>query len=136
MRFNVFAEVPSDSLPANDTNTNLINILQRVLDNIVTAFENNDVEPPHHIILLKMFQCLELLYNNITLTHGQATQVHNWLYGYCKEHESKGLESSLVHKLLFTQRVRTQKGPIFEGIVKQIETIMDQIQEVISKENF
>lgn len=107
-----------------------------MLDNIVTAFENNEVEPPHHIILLKMFQCLELLYKNITLTHGQATQVHNWLYGYCKEHESKGLESSLVHKLLFTQRVRTQKGPVFEGIVKQIETIMDQIQEVISKENY
>lgn len=114
----------------NDINTNLINILQRVLDNIVTAFENNDVEQSHQIILLKMFQCLELLYDNIALTHEQATFVHNWLYGYCKVHTVKGAEKTIVHKLLFTQRIRTQKGPIFEGIAKQIELLIDQIQEV------
>lgn len=127
----LFTEVPLENLHLNDINTNLINILQSVLDNIVTAFENSDVEPPHQIILLKMFQCLELLYNNITLTHDQATFVHNWLYGYCKVHEVKGVENTIVHKLLFTQRVRTQKGPIFEGIAKQIEIMMDQIDEVI-----
>lgn len=131
--FSAFTEVPLDSLPLNEVNTNLIQILQRVLDSIVTAFENDEVEPPHQIILLKMFQCLELLYSNIALTHEQATQVHSWLYGYCKDHEIKGIENNIVHKLLFTQRVRTQKGPIFEGIAKQIETVMDQIQEVIKQ---
>lgn len=135
--FNVgFAEVPLENLHLNDINTNLINILQRVLDNIVAAVENSDVEPPHHIILLKMFQCLELLYNNITLTQEQATLVHNWLYGYCNVHEVKGVENTIVHKLLFTQRVRTQKGPIFEGIAKQIQILMDPIEEVRENENW
>lgn len=120
-----------ENLQLNGINTHLINILQRVLDEIVAAFENNDVEPQHQIILLKIFQCLELLYNNITLTHEQATSVHNWLYGYCKVHEVKGVEHTIVHKLLFTQRIRTQKGPIFEGIAKQIELLLDQIDEVI-----
>lgn len=115
----------------NGINTNLINILQRVLDEIVPAFESNDVGQQHQIILLKMFQCLEILYNNITLTHEQATFVHNWLYGYCKVHEIKGVEHTIVHKLLFTQRARTLKGPIFEGIVKQIEKLLEQIDEVI-----
>lgn len=131
--FSAFTEVPLDNLPLTDVNTNLIHILQRVLDSIVAAFENNDVEPPHQVILLKMFQCLELLYSNIALSPEQATQVHNWLYGYCKEHEIKGVENNIVHKLLFTQRVRTQKGPIFEGIAKQIETVVGQIQEVTKR---
>lgn len=122
--------MPLENLQLNDINMNLINILHRVLDKIVTAFENNDIEPPHQVILLKMFQCLELLYNSITLTHEQAKDVHKWLYGYCKDHEAKGSENVIVHKLLFTQCIRTQKGAIFEGIAKQIETVLEQIEEV------
>lgn len=114
----------------NDINTNLINILQKVLDNVVNAFESNVVEPPHQVILLKMFQCLELLYNNIALTPEQAKFVHHWLYGYCKEHEAKGSESAIVHKLLFTQCIRTQKGAIFEGVATQMEILLEQIKEV------
>lgn len=127
---NLFTEVPLDNLQLNDINTNLINIVQRVLDSVVAAFENNDVEPPHQIILLKMFQCLELLYNNITLTQEQAKSVHDWLYGYCKEHEANGSENIIVHKLLFTQCIRTQKGPVFEGIAKQLGKLLGSIEEV------
>lgn len=114
----------------NDINANLINILQNVLDKVVTSLESNDVESEHQTILHKMFQCLEILYNSITLSQDQAAMVHNWLHNYCKMHNADGAEHTIVLKLLFTQRIRTQKGPMFEGIAKQIETLMGQIQEV------
>lgn len=96
----------------------------------MTSFENNDVEPANQGMLLKIFQCLEILYDNIELTQDEATNVHNWLHNYCKNHTAEGVEHTIVHKLLFTQRIRTQKGPIFEGITKQIETLLGQIHEV------
>lgn len=117
-------------MQSNDINMNFINILQNVLDTIVPSFENNEVETEHQVILLKLFQCLEMLYNSINLTPEQATLVHNWLHNYCKTHKADGAEHTIIHKLLFTQRVRTQKGAVFEGIAKQIETLLGQIQDV------
>lgn len=120
-----------ENFNVNDVNTNLIIILQRLLDNIVASFENNDVEPEHQVILQMLFQCLEMLYNNITLTQDEATAVHDWLTDYCKSHSIERLElNALVHKLLFAQRIRTERGPIFEEISKQIEAQLQQIQEV------
>lgn len=117
----------------NNVNINLINILQKVISVTVTSFENNDVEPDHQIILQKLFQCLEMLYNHVILTQEEADEVHNWLTDYCKTHCIEDIDlNTLVHKLLFTQRIRTQKGPIFEGIAKQIEALLTQIQEVRS----
>lgn len=113
-----------------DVNTNLITILHNVLDKIIASFENNDVEPEHHGILQKMFQSLELLYNNIALNQDEAILVHNWLYHFCKSHSIDGAEHALVHKLLFTQRIRTQKGDTFVAIAKQIETQLGQINSV------
>lgn len=115
---------------SNEINTNLINILQNVLDKIVISFENNDVEPEHQGMLLKMFQCLEILYENIELTQEEATDAHNWIANYCKNHTTEGAEKAIVHKLLFSQRIRTMKGPIFEGIAKQIENLLGQINDV------
>lgn len=126
----VIAEVPLENLQLNNVNTNLINILQNVLEKIVISFENNDISTEHQIIIQKMFQCLEILYDNIALSQEQAILVHNWLHNYCKLHNIEGSEHTIVHKLMFAQRVRTQKGPIFEGIAKQIETVLGQIQEV------
>lgn len=117
-------------MQSNDINMNFINILQNVLDTIVSSFENKEVEPEHQPILLKLFQCLEMLYNSINLTPDQATLVHNWLHSYCKTHKADGAEHTIIHKLLFTQLVRTQKGAVFEGIAKQIETLLGQIQDV------
>lgn len=115
----------------NNVNTNLINILQSVISLTVTSFENNDVEPQHQIMLQKLFQCLEMLYNHITLTQDEADEVHNWLTDYCKNHNIENVDlNTLVHKLLFAQRIRTKKGPIFEGIAKQIEVLLTQIQPV------
>lgn len=118
---------------SNEINTNLINILQNVLDKIVISFENNDVDPENQGMLLKMFQCLEILYENIELTQEEATDVHNWIVNYCKNHTTEGAEKTIVHKLLFSQRIRTMKGPIFEGIAKQIESLLGQINEVTNR---
>lgn len=124
-------EVPFDNLQLNDISMNLINILQNVLDKVVMSFENNSIEPAtHQTMLQKLLQCLEMLYNNIRLTIEQATLTHNWLHSYCKTHATEGAEHTILHKLLFTQRIRTHKGPIFEGIAKQIESLLGQIQEV------
>lgn len=114
----------------NEVNTNLVTILHNVLDKIIAPFENNDVEPEHHTILQTLFQSLELLYNNMALSENDAILIHNWLYNFCKSHNIDGAEHAIVHKLLFTQRIRTQKGGIFDGIAKQIETQLGQIQEV------
>lgn len=115
----------------NNVNTNLINILQSVISLTVTSFENNDIEPEHQIMLQKLFQCLEMLYNHITFTQDDAEEVHNWLTDYCKNHNIENVDlNTLVHKLLFAQRIRTKKGPIFEGIAKQIEVLLTQIQLV------
>lgn len=102
------------------------------MNKVVDLFENNDVESQHQVILQKLFQCLEMLYSSITLTQDEANGVHSWLCDYCKSHSVEGVENVIVHKLLFTQRVRTQKGPIFEGIAKQIELTLGQNQIVIS----
>lgn len=118
---------------SNEINTNLINILQKVLDTIVKSFENNDVEPEHQGMLLKMFQCLEILYENIELTQEEASDVHNWITNYCKNHTTEGAEKTIVHKLLFSQRIRTMKGPIFEGIAQQIENLLGQINDVTNR---
>lgn len=126
----VVAEVPLENIQLNNINTNLINILQNVLDKIVVSFENNDISTEHQIMLQKMFQCLEILYNNIALSQEQAILVHTWLRNYCKFHDIEGSEHVIVHKLLFAQFVRTQKGPFLEGIAKQIETVLGQIHEV------
>lgn len=117
----------------NNINTNLIKILQGVISLTVTSFENNDVEPEHQIMLQKLFQCLEMLYNHISLAIDEATEVHNWLTAYCNDHVIEDVSlNTVVHKMLFTQRIRSQKGPIFEGIAKQIELLLTQIQEVCS----
>lgn len=115
---------------SHDININLINILQNVLEKVTLAFENDGVSDEYQNILQKLFHCLEILYNNIPLSPEQAKDVHNWLYNYCKTHSVEGSEQFIVHKLLFNQRVRTLKGSIFEGIAKQIETQLGQIQEV------
>lgn len=119
----------------NDINTNLINILQNVLSEVVTSFENNDIEPEQQGMLLKLFQCLEILYENIELTQEEAGDVHSFLYNFCKNHVAEGVEHTIVHKLLFALKIRTQKGPIFEGIAKQIETLLGQIHDVSWKCN-
>lgn len=116
----------------NEVNTNLVTILHDVLDKIIEPFENNDVEPEHHIILQTLFQSLELLYNNMTLTESDALLIHNWLHHFCKSHNVEGAEHAIVYKLLFTQMIRTKKGDIFEGIAKQIELKLGQIKEVRS----
>lgn len=109
---------------------NLINILHNVVNEIVILFEDNDVEPQHQTILQKLFQCLEMLYSSIVLKEDEAKEVHSWLCDYCKSHSINGVEHVIVHKLLLTQRIRTQRGPIFEGIAKQIELVLEQIQAV------
>lgn len=130
-KYFIYLEVPIENALSNDVNVNLINILQRVLDAVVISFENNDVGAEHQVVLLKMFQSLEILYNNIRLTQEQAKSVHDWLHMYCKMHKADGAEHTIVHKLLFTQRIRTQKGGIFEGIAKQIEMLAGQILDVM-----
>lgn len=117
----------------HDINVNLINILQQLISKIVKSFENNDVEPKHQIMMRKLFQCLEMLYDNINLTPEEGIDVHKWLTDYCKSHSIEVPElNALVHKLLFFQRIRTDKGPMFEGISKQIQLKLGQIEEVCS----
>lgn len=84
-------------------------------------------------MLQKLFQCLEMLYNQINLANDEATEVHSWLTAYCNDHVIEDVSlNTVVHKMLFAQRIRSQKGPIFEGIAKQIELLLSQIQEVRS----
>ncbi|XP_031616603.1 Fanconi anemia group I protein [Contarinia nasturtii] len=119
-----------ENVHLKDVNTNLINILQRLIDKIVTSFENNDVEPKHQVMMRHLFQCLEMLYNHIDLTPDEGNDVHKWLTNYCKSHRIELPElNALVHKILFMQRIRTGKGPIFEGISKQIQAKLGQIEE-------
>lgn len=56
-------------------NTNLINGLQDTVNQLMQSFENNDVAQPAQAILLKLLQCLEMLYDNINLTEFQAKEV-------------------------------------------------------------
>lgn len=59
----------------NIVNINLIVDIQHIINELIQSFENNDVGPQTRIISLKLFQCLELLYDNIDLTDAQATEV-------------------------------------------------------------
>lgn len=70
----------TDNPSSNELNVNLISILHNVLDKISKSFENNDIDLEHHVILVRLFQSLELLYNNITLTPEQATEVNEFRF--------------------------------------------------------
>lgn len=115
---------------SNEFNMNLISILHTILDKISKEIENNDDGIEHQMILVRLFQCLDLLYSNITLSQDQLTDVHSWLQNYCEYYNFENKELSIIHKLLFAQRIRVKNGEIFDGIAKQIERIYGQIEDV------
>lgn len=113
-----------------ELNIQLINTLHGVLDEISKSFENNDIDSEHHIILVKLFQSLEHLYTNIPLAIEQANEVHAWLQNYSEHYSFENRDLSIIHKLLFAQRIRVKHGEILSGIAKQIERLYGQIEDV------
>lgn len=57
-------------------------------------------------------------------------QIHGWLQNFCRNNEIRYADLSIIHKLLFSQRIRTQKSFLFEGIAKQVEKVLGQHEEV------
>lgn len=68
-------DVAVESPSENEPNVNMITILHNILDKVSKSFENNDVDIEHHAILVKLFQSLDILYTNISLTIEQAAEV-------------------------------------------------------------
>lgn len=68
-------DVAVENHSENETNVNMISILHNILDMVSKSFENNDVDIEHHAILLKLFQSLDILYTNISLTIDQVAEV-------------------------------------------------------------
>lgn len=120
--------VPAEDPAHNGIHINMISTIQRLLDGIAQSVENNDMDNEHQLIMVKLFQCLELLYDNIDLTQNleHGNEIHKWLQNFCKHNEIRHDELSIVHKLLFSQRIRTQKTFLFEGIAKQVEKVLGQ----------
>lgn len=52
----------------NDISINLISVLHNVLDGIVNSLEDDEKKEDHLMIMVKLFQCLEMLYDSIDLT--------------------------------------------------------------------
>lgn len=72
----MLSDIAVESPNGNETNVNMISILHTILDTVSKSFENNDVDiEHHHAILVKLFQSLDILYTNISLTTEQAAKV-------------------------------------------------------------
>lgn len=64
-----YLQTPLDDPKLNNIHINLMCVIHKLLDSIVELSENNEIEDDHRLIMLKLFQCLELLYDNIDLSH-------------------------------------------------------------------
>lgn len=63
-----YLQTPLDDPKLNGIHINLISVIHKLLDSIVELSENNVFEDEHLVIMVKLFQCLELLYDNIDFT--------------------------------------------------------------------
>lgn len=59
-------------------------------------------------------------------------QVDAWLQNYCEYNSFEERDLTIIHKLLFAQRVRVKNGEILSSIAKQIERLYGQIEDVCS----
>lgn len=57
-------------------------------------------------------------------------QIYDWLYKICHDNNIETKNMKLIHKLLFTQRIKAHDGEFFNSIAIQIGKILGQIQEV------
>lgn len=56
-------------------------------------------------------------------------QSYNWLLQICTQQDIEKYEIPYIYKLLFRQWIKTQNGLFFEGVAKQIEYTVGQIDE-------
>lgn len=154
MRLHIYLlpDIAVESPSENETNVNMISILHNILNAVSKSFENNDISIKHHAILVILFQSLDILYTNISLTIEQAAgvthrlnnnvdfqksnkaifQVVAWLQNYCEYYSFGEQDLTIMHKLLFAQLIRVKNGEILSSIAKQIERLYGQIEDVCS----
>lgn len=66
--FRVISVTPLDDPNLNGIQINLISVVHKLLDSIAASAANTDVVNDQQVIMVKLFQCLEILYDNIDLT--------------------------------------------------------------------
>lgn len=78
--FCTILETPLDDQKLNGIKINLISVVHKLLDSIAESAAKNDVDIDQQIIMVKLFQCLEILYDNIDLTQNVNNGIEvNWI---------------------------------------------------------
>lgn len=101
-------------------------MLQLLLEQCLTDEISDEKGTISNLLVLS----LQIIYAYVPVEGSNLVDQSNWLLEFCKKNNLYAHSGSLIHKLLFFQRIRAHSDDFFDAIAVQIGDILGQITVV------